>query len=508
MNNVLSTRLDTIAMHLNYIGNSDHLDAKRWTDLDRLAKLLDGSSDEDSSIKKYIRDIDAQIRQVKDILEDLHTAVEDDSFLSNRCKPAQEHLGEVLKTMEALRGHTSEAITLANKAMRRRPSVQDSVLSKKALDAFVNTTGHIVDDLDQIHALVKRAKMVEGNQDHDKASRLWQKAWRKYSENVYGPCQKLYRDYVDFLRGVATRDVELDHGICQLADVLIDLCASDVALTIPARKEALESTVTRIVRLGFCDWSIWALPLVAREVGYVVNSKDKTSERLAKFLVEEKEKGHNESHLRDYLADVFATYVMGPAYCFAAIYLHFDPLQAHQPTDSHPSDSKRAEVIFSTLAQMNRQEKDDPYEGILDSLKKEWHTVLDQSGQRISLAKEDIQQLDTWVERLYDIVFNDVQAKFPVNSWRRADELKNEYLIGRSSAKSGDDARAVLNAAWLALIQNQVPAASITELANEGFQVVAPPRPARRSGRGPTGLMGTQRQPATLTPPSQLPHVR
>ena len=268
--------------------------------------------------------------------------------------------------MDTLREYTSEAVKLAIAAMKRRPSVQDSELPKVALDAFVNTTGDITTNLNQIRALVKSAKKVKGDQDHDKASRLWQKAWREYSENVYGPCQKLYRDYVDFLRGVATRDVELDHGFCQLADVLIRLCASDVSLTIPARKEALESTVARIVRLSFCDWSIWALPLVAREVGYVVNSKDKRSEQLAKFLDEEKGKGDHESHLRDYLADIFATYVMGPAYCFAVIYLRFDPLQAHKPADSHPSESKRAEVIFSTLAQMSKQEEGNPYMGILN----------------------------------------------------------------------------------------------------------------------------------------------
>ena len=98
-------------------------------------------------------------------------------------------------------------------------------------------------------------------------------------------------------------------------------------------------TVGRLVRLRCCEWTIWTLPLVAHEFGHIVIEESKEiSNRIetisqAHLLALQEAFGPGakteplpRAELEEYLADAYATYVMGPAFACAAILLRLNPL--------------------------------------------------------------------------------------------------------------------------------------------------------------------------------------
>jgi hypothetical protein len=483
MNDILSTRLDMIQTQLERVQDFAGLDDLRVKDLDTLIALLDGS------VKQYARDIDDTLGRVRKGLEDLRMLIVEstaDDSLCDECTGLLETVQEAVATTNKLQTDVITAIGTARAGRKRRPSVQTSDPWKITREAFDKTSNTISGEVKGVRDLVTAAGQSETAGKHEEAAGLWNSAWKKYADFVYAPGRMLFGDYSDFLLGLATRDSLLDEGVCQLADDLIKQWNPGVSLTIPAKYVALESTLARIVRLSFQDWSIWALPLAAREVGYVVNARENASDRLAGFIREKMVDGQIEAHLRDYLADVFGTYVMGPAYCYAAIYMRFDPLLAYEPLDDHPPDAMRAEVIFDALDWMSRAKlENDPYQSILEELRSQWQVVLAQAIVPARRALPMAGSFTTLVEELAQIVYSERQAMFSATAWGRAKQMRNDFLEGRNSAQPQDDLRSVLNAAWLARVQKPSQSKLIESLARQAFDSVMKRKPA------PAGSLAT-----------------
>jgi hypothetical protein len=101
--------------------------------------------------------------------------------------------------------------------------------------------------------------------------------WTSYREQLYVGSQRVFTVYVEVLGGLALRQAGLDDGICRMADALTArpklFLPPNVhwgSLTVPAQREALDETVSQILRLGFPEWTIWALPLAAHEFAHVI----------------------------------------------------------------------------------------------------------------------------------------------------------------------------------------------------------------------------------------------
>ncbi|MCW2701730.1 MAG: hypothetical protein JWQ45_3265 [Blastococcus sp.] len=195
-------------------------------------------------------------------------------------------------------------------------------------------------------------------------------AWAKYRELVGGPDQlSLFQQYVDVAAGLSLRGMGMDEHFCAMADWLSDYWTTVVDLpymfAIPARTEP--STIPSIIRLGFPEWTIWALPLFAHEFGRILVEKDAELQALAERLAAapsavpkqlgpdagaaETARRAREARIRTYLADAFATYVMGPAYACACLLLKLDPLSVGRAEDQ-AWDLVRAEVVVGTLRHM------------------------------------------------------------------------------------------------------------------------------------------------------------
>lgn len=232
-------------------------------------------------------------------------------------------------------------------------------------------------------------------------------AWGSYKE-IYEYSQEVFAECLEYIGGLALRDRGFDKNICEIADKLIISCATDwndspwKSLTILAAQERFGQTLARIIRLRFPEWTIWTLPFTAREFAHVALNADR-NRKLLQFvkekvdelaekeprlvearksepsgsdklkIVERRARRHAENHIRELVADAFATYTMGPAYACAAILLRLNPIDGGSDSPDHPTDAKRAEVVLETLRLMNEKASGEPpYTDIIERLEREW----------------------------------------------------------------------------------------------------------------------------------------
>jgi hypothetical protein len=230
---------------------------------------------------------------------------------------------------------------------------------------------------------------------------------------------------------------------------------------VPTRRMASRETIPRIIRLGFPEWTVWAIPLTAHEFGHVVlkdNSDLNQRVKARTWALTEEE--------RDvFLADAFATCAMGPAYAYAAVLLNFDPCAANRDERTEAleggalsleelsPDSRRAHVVISTLALMG--DAVGSYETVRAELDAAWKDALEPFGLRYELPKATRDTLDgcahfMWdflTERGGDLVYKP-EAFQEVEGWPSL--LDEEFKV----AFADFDVRDVLNAAWRERIRN------------------------------------------------------
>ncbi len=293
-------------------------------------------------------------------------------------------------------------------------------------------------------------------------------AWRKYSREVYEESVPVFAEYVDFLGGLALRDTGFDEGICQIADDLVRRCEmvpeipAWESMTIPAHKEAVSDTLARIIRLGFPEWTIWALPLTSREFGYVVASKNVD---LRNYVEKEAAVGQSE-YMTHCMADAFGAYAMGPSYAFAAILLRLDPRSTPGGHGQKPSDLERAHVVLTMLRQMDKSSEGRPYKVIYQQLSAEWEAALEQVDTSGALDSATRQQLEDWVEHMRNFLARKAEVAYLEGNWRRIQEwtehMKPE-TVKDITLQGTEDLRDVLNVAWLSRFES--PFAKIETLA-------------------------------------------
>jgi hypothetical protein len=368
---------------------------------------------------------------------------------------AKSALQDVADTPGQIRAHIEAIGTAAHAVAERAPNLQEHGLGKTLNELLSRGTGEITGTVEAVDDELAKAE----------ADPNLSRAWADYRSTLDAKGTKLFTEYVDLLGGLALRQTGLDDGICAMADELIRGRGQIGtfnwnSLTIPAQREALEETVAQIVRLGFPEWTIWALPLAAHEFGHVVARRD---ERFRMIIERDPERDQLVEML---VADAFATYVMGPAYACAAILMRLDPCAAAQP-DGGGLTAARADVIFATLTLMRLE--DDPTLWIRELLAREWNDALEQVGapepelQASPNGQSDVQVL------VRDVVGLIPKHRFDPARWptieRFADALEHGTEgVAAVDVNPEDEFRDVLNAAWAARLRD-APPASVDDLA-------------------------------------------
>jgi len=243
-----------------------------------------------------------------------------------------------------------DAIKILNEMSERRSAAVRSLVAEapgRRLFALEDTSvgsalgdyaRDLCGDLDDIESKIDQAT----GRPPDEATQLMDVAWQDYGKAL-ARCHEIFVEYIDLIRGVLLRDAGLDEDLCRIADALITTwpIADHVwsSLSIPAEEERPTMSTAQLIRLGFPEWSMWSLPLVAREFGHVFARKRERvrtdiQQALARNVA-------TEAELCSWAADVFATTVLGSAYPWAAILLRAEP--------SAVGDQARVAVMMHTM---------------------------------------------------------------------------------------------------------------------------------------------------------------
>jgi hypothetical protein len=396
---------------------------------------------------------------------------------------------EVNAQIDHIRLHLDAAREVVRLMQMRIVKIESDRIKGTIANAIVAKANASISCLENIQKKLEDAEKAEGV-DSEKAGNLMNEAWDEYTTKLDLDSQPVLTEYVEFLGGLALRHTGLDAGVCQIADELIGTVdrierAGSGSLTIPARYEAVTAEVARIIRLGYPEWTIWALPLVAHQFGHLVVSNSPVRE-LQDFIRLQSQHC-TDSFMQHYFADAFAAYTLGPAYACAVLFLRLDLSAAYKDkSDQQPAAAKRAYVVFSTLDWVNRKgkEQDQPYAGITDKLKSEWDAALRQTNQTGKLEADEERQLNEYVEFLGTIALRIYPTLRPP-LWKSVQEwpaklLQNE---GRDIRVDGtEEFRDVLNAAWVCRISNRRQSVEIEKAASGLWKRI---NETRRGGGSP-----------------------
>lgn len=272
-------------------------------------------------------------------------------------------------------------------------------------------------------------------------------------------CKALFNECLSFMGGALIRHAELDHDICQIADVMIEQLMAFATIKYPRftllANDNYYTETTTIIRLNFPEHSVWNLPMAAHELGHYAARR--ISDEAGNFLfekrllkLEEEKKERERDHLHEHIADLFAVYTLGPAYASAALFHRFSPLDDTATTDGdkHPSHLARLRFILKTLEMMN-ETSDRMYTKLLDDIKALWLEIW--SGAGVKVSPEPDQQLSDLQLALYKKLDDELSpAKYL--GWPRAEQLESMLLSKKPAEQllEGDETIAdVINAAWL-----------------------------------------------------------
>jgi hypothetical protein len=365
-----------------------------------------------------------------------------------------------------------------------------------ALGATIRTEAEaLTDDLEEICRNVE-----EGAKDGaDEAQQSLRDAWLRYAE-AYQQSRRIFGEYLDFIGGLALRYQGMDERICCIADELIRKCSLEGtgstwnSLTVIAAKESFSRTMARIIRLRFPEWTIWALPFTAHEYGHVVLDETEKIKKILGVEVEnlaKEDEGYNAAnddqarerikerirkHVFVLFADAFATFMMGPAYACAAIFLRFDPSNACVETAEMPSDNLRVLLMFKILRRMNREASDEItpiYTPVINILEREWRQMLERAGAMeaiLEAERQDAEEQEAEKQRVakwrrYERIWEALnppnllrEARYPhegeKEGWQKAEKWAKELQEVLDKKRkdiqplSTDKLRDVLNAAW------------------------------------------------------------
>ena len=279
----------------------------------------------------------------------------------------------------------------------------------------------------------------------------------------------LFSEYVDLLRGVALRSAGFGDDDAQLSDLF--LIADQLpslwgrvdgwswqSLAVPSRQDGSGSSEAMVLRVGFPEWTIWALPFVQHGFGHVFAKK-------RQFAAP----GRADAISAAALADALATVATGPAYACAALLLRLDPAEVTGPTEA----TVRSATILVTLRQIAAADPDGPLSILTDRLCAEWRDAVSTAAGDVgafesAMAAPLSADLADWARRELLGLDADGDPQEPlwlqhwgtIATWAGHLQEGHHENIDLADAAISDDDRPmalayVLDAAWLARVGTQ-----------------------------------------------------
>jgi hypothetical protein len=314
-------------------------------------------------------------------------------------------------------------------------------------------------------------------------------------------CASVFRELLAFVQGAMMRGAKLDRRLCAVADAMLEDFSRPASVswdrfTILADGEFLADS-TAIIRLRFPELTVWALPIAAHEFGHfagpelTVRGPDRRSRHPFEEILERERRldARRWWYTHEYFGDLFATYVVGPAYAATCILLRFDPANAHRDGQAHPSDAKRVYLILDMLDSMDKSSMMSPFGAIIERLRDAWAGQLNSAGIAAQLDAATIAELDALRAELHELmkVHMAPRLQYTEDAWARARVRATQFdrdLEERvpSQPLSGETIVDVLNGAWLCRLERKLVSPHVDTLGEMALDVCLRMVDARRAG--------------------------
>jgi hypothetical protein len=417
---LLKTRISFIDANLDRIG--------------RLMTTLEGRTNPLAETESFLESQAVSLDSIKSTIDDVKRVVE--------ALTKDFELGKVIQGASTAIENTRVELLKRGQALQSSQTLLGSLSQSSAQRRALQIK---TQPLEEIRRKVKGVRTMLD----DPARR--QEAWDTFERELRRDIQDLFAEYVDLIGGLALRDVGLDQDACRLADELFryyPIGPKYELLAIPSRYRAISRSWGQVIRLGFPEWTIWTLPLAAREYWFAA-AGDTFSARETIGHIKVDNPG-----MQECLADAFGTFALGPAYAYASILLLFDPFAGYASDCPYAPDDNRAHAVLSMLDEMGPRDGPNPFKKVHDLLATEWKEALASAQPP---GEEDLQtkgEISAVVKVLARKMTDEFNAGMSVANWERFQEWPALLLKGEEDMipVAGADLRWVLNAGWSARI--------------------------------------------------------
>lgn len=318
--------------------------------------------------------------------------------------------------------------------------------------------------------------------------------WLRFQSEMPRRGQALLTRYMELLASMAVRGFGLDSTVANIGaegDDLVHLLEGPLRLRATSHTEQrsplalMGSLGERHVPLGYPEWSLWALPLLGREVGArVVKAWEEDSVLLERIS----------QRARDLCADLYAQYTLGPGYLYAAVFLEFDPCSVHTPkgADTAP-DCLRAQILLENLPTLGDGRYQDDLEPIAAQVRDEWDLAREATGGgQVAIGDEDRKVIAKFLahlnEKYWEVAY---ELKYLLEAEGKADSLveaaRELEMGGRPVVDDeGFGIRELITVMWLARLKDRKRARRIHEVAKamaKQIHLASQPSNPRGGGR-------------------------
>lgn len=413
---MLRIRVETVRTNLEQVKLAKDFVAGRRSDIADLSSLF-----EQEGIRAQIRE---ELRiKLTNSLEIANTVRGQSDLQVENVKQLRHNLRQAIESVDriSLQAQSKERIALT---MRTRWSAFTKDFYRHIDDSFSVEAGHLIKNIKEI--------------DYSDL----EQAWLTYRDEVRDQSDALFSEYVEFLAGLALRDTglggllpsplpeptgeahptveaddadeadpadeadeaEFNRDVCLMADDLIRqiyYIGTDYlwhSMAVPGRTVTTARSTSRMIRLGFPDWTVWAVPLAAYQFGLVVvDESGLVDDYPGSSTV-------HASDLRVVFADAFATFALGPAYAMASILTKLEPTpvtvgDAAAPGRPLPlSDTERVSTILATLRFMDSRST---FEDLVSYLEESWKASMDLNGIASEPAPASVKRVAAWCDYMH-----------------------------------------------------------------------------------------------------------
>jgi hypothetical protein len=459
---ILRARVELLQANVARVGAvMDWLDSRR-EDLTSISKAGEDREiwDELAEIKRRVQDVDRQVSaRMGAEWDEVRTALQ----------PVPVSIGRIEGRLRKLR-ELGSSVRMRARDLRGTPS-------ERQLGLLARTCSSRLQDV------VKALDGTAGEERQPSAI-----SWGLY-RTAAQQCRTLFDEYVELLGGLALRDAGFDADLCRIADEVVKVLETNSQLlTIPSGSERQGESPAHLIRIGFPDWSIWALPLVAHEFGHIF-----LHEALSRDFDDDKV----DATKRLCMADAFATLTLGPAFAAAAFLMRLEPSSC---TTADPLVARRAATIRASLVKLDELHPTVlPLGELTGTLAQHWSdsvVAAAEAGQP-GAAFDDTGAGEV-VELVHDTLLPGIV--FPVKEWNTIEDWSDALGTGGRIERLGaPDLRFALNAAWVARLGGNGDLVGLGEAALVLCKELLDP--VATAGEGSQGNVVRERSTSEAPPP-------